>query len=662
VVLSDALPVQFWPSNCDTFNEKEVDGVFSRCFCQSFNCDDELVLQLKDTTGRSYKLNIFSDEGELLEQKSFVESGTSGVYYLVFTLVSYCDRVISFGIVDTNAAEGTYVDSSLNSFSGWSNSGSGYNWRIPTYVLPTKSRKSSTLSTNVISGNTYTISFDITADYDAEVTFKFTKSAGSGEQLVQPGTFGTGSWSVNFTASDTFNVVEVIYGYSTSGVQYDTSIPAGDIDFSLDDIDIDFFVILSNPDFTGSISPWANEGTGVDWTWEPDQVVFTTSTPGASSKRLVQALSTPISSGSNIVATVSITTANSVDTIGFSDDNITYQFFTITAGVATGTLSATANYVCFRSSKTGGPGTATVVISSVSINVLLGIPTWPGTGSDWSFQGSGYDWNANNISFTHPPKEFAVEFLDQGISNNATKTISIPSGVTVQYAVQVQASTDDTDPMEIDFTIHLKNGGNVLHTITDSVTNETAKTIFGFIDTTQSINTITIFAENTGTADRVDFNIIDIEFSLYNEVAKSDCVDVKEDHDETVLITYSNNRPFDSLSSSVGTPDHAFNLRIPAVFFKERFPEESEVIELSDSRSIQLNAQVKAQRFLNVGPMPFYMHRKTKLALTFGTVTIDNQDWVKEEAYEVQDTKRTHPLSKAQCWLTEKDTLYRNVL
>jgi hypothetical protein len=147
------------------------------------------------------------------------------------------------------------------------------------------------------------------------------------------------------------------------------------------------------------------------------------------------------------------------------------------------------------------------------------------------------------------------------------------------------------------------------------------------------------------------------------ELAKSDSISIKPEHDETVLINYHNNRVFLSLNSSVGTPDPEFNLRVPAVFFKERFPEESEVIELSGGRSVQLMAQVKAQKLLSVGPVPFYMHRKIKLALSFQNVVIDDgEEWVKEEAYEIADTQRTNPLSKATCWLTEKDYIARNIL
>lgn len=158
------------------------------------------------------------------------------------------------------------------------------------------------------------------------------------------------------------------------------------------------------------------------------------------------------------------------------------------------------------------------------------------------------------------------------------------------------------------------------------------------------------------------FYLEDISLKRATEIAKSDCLNVKTAQDETVLITYSDNKSYASLQYSAISPDPEFNIRIPATFFHERFPEESEVIELSNSRSIQLNGQVKAQRLLEIGHMPYYMHRKMKLILKHQFVTIDDQDWVQSEAYELIDSNRRTPNRKANVWLDEKDFIIRNVL
>lgn len=146
-------------------------------------------------------------------------------------------------------------------------------------------------------------------------------------------------------------------------------------------------------------------------------------------------------------------------------------------------------------------------------------------------------------------------------------------------------------------------------------------------------------------------------------IYKSDCLRIKANWKETVLITYSSNRNFAGIKYSQVTPDPEFYLRIPAVFYHPRHPQEMEVIELSNSQSIQLNAQIKAQRWLKVKDMPPYMHRKTIQVLMHQFVEIDNEEWVKGENYEeIPSNNPRWPLYKATCWLTEKDYILRSVL
>lgn len=163
------------------------------------------------------------------------------------------------------------------------------------------------------------------------------------------------------------------------------------------------------------------------------------------------------------------------------------------------------------------------------------------------------------------------------------------------------------------------------------------------------------------------YNICEQEIQLKifrgsNELYKSDCLNISASHPETVEITYSNDRNFASLNYTLVTPDPEFSIRVPATFFHERFPEENEVIQLSNSRFIQLNSQVMAQRLLELAPMPYYMHRKLKLILKHQFVTIDFQDWVQSENYELVESNRRNPLKQAKVWLNEKDYILRNVL
>lgn len=63
VTISPASPIQFWPSDCSTYNEKEVCGIFPRCYCAPWQCGDEMKLQFTDTEILQYVL-IALDENE----------------------------------------------------------------------------------------------------------------------------------------------------------------------------------------------------------------------------------------------------------------------------------------------------------------------------------------------------------------------------------------------------------------------------------------------------------------------------------------------------------------------------------------------------------------------------------------------------------------------
>lgn len=146
-------------------------------------------------------------------------------------------------------------------------------------------------------------------------------------------------------------------------------------------------------------------------------------------------------------------------------------------------------------------------------------------------------------------------------------------------------------------------------------------------------------------------------------VAKSDCLNIKESHEGTVLITYSNFRNYAGIINNNGSPDLTFYLRIPAVFNEERYPETDEPMQLSNNRIISLNSQVKKQRLLETDQMPNYMHLKVKEVLKHQFVTIEEVDYVKEEPYEqVENANKRWPMRRYTCWLTEKEYVVRNIL
>ena len=48
MTISNANPIQFWVNGKLTYNEQEVCGINPACFCQPFNCDDEIKIQVTE--------------------------------------------------------------------------------------------------------------------------------------------------------------------------------------------------------------------------------------------------------------------------------------------------------------------------------------------------------------------------------------------------------------------------------------------------------------------------------------------------------------------------------------------------------------------------------------------------------------------------------------
>lgn len=79
MTISDSLPIQFWLNGEETFNEKQICGVYQACFCQPFECDDEITIQFTDTIEDESYLLLINDSSEselqLLEFEETVNNG-----------------------------------------------------------------------------------------------------------------------------------------------------------------------------------------------------------------------------------------------------------------------------------------------------------------------------------------------------------------------------------------------------------------------------------------------------------------------------------------------------------------------------------------------------------------------------------------------------------
>lgn len=156
-------------------------------------------------------------------------------------------------------------------------------------------------------------------------------------------------------------------------------------------------------------------------------------------------------------------------------------------------------------------------------------------------------------------------------------------------------------------------------------------------------------------------------FELSNSfeiLGRSDCVDIKTAQAETLLIDYSNHTNYAGIEYGDQSPDPTFSIRIPAVFFETRFPQEGEDFQTSSNQIIALNSQVKEQRLLSTDRMPIYMHRKMALILNHQFLYIDGKYWIKgSENYEKKEkSNKRDSLDMYTCWLTRQDYVVRNIL
>lgn len=145
------------------------------------------------------------------------------------------------------------------------------------------------------------------------------------------------------------------------------------------------------------------------------------------------------------------------------------------------------------------------------------------------------------------------------------------------------------------------------------------------------------------------------------DVYKTDCQDIRTEHPETILVNYRNHRNVFGLVYEDISPEIDFNLRVPAIFFHQRFPKEEETFLLSTSM-VSANSVVRKQRLLDVDYVPYYFHEKINLVLQHQFVTIYNREWVTQEGYEIVEGNRLWPVKKGKIFLSEKDFVMRNVL
>lgn len=202
---------------------------------------------------------------------------------------------------------------------------------------------------------------------------------------------------------------------------------------------------------------------------------------------------------------------------------------------------------------------------------------------------------------------------------------------------------------------------HVLPSIPESSTGETTGTVE--ITPTSDGSFIAFFLENGGVVNTFTMHTLEKLSPTEIELYHSDCVEFKEDHECTELITYYNSKNFDGLVfETVGSPSPgSFSLRVPAQFYQESNPQEVEDHEKSNGEIVTLRQTIQSKRLLEIGYVPAYMHRKIQKILMMSSVYIDGKYWKKRDSYD-DNTIKKYTLKQASVWLTEYNSVKKNTL
>ncbi len=95
MIISDSLPIQFWITGTQTFNEEVLCGLMKQdCFCQPVECDDEITIQFINET--EFELPeipklVIGQDGSDLAYLDFTHDEVNGehVYSVTFSFSEY---------------------------------------------------------------------------------------------------------------------------------------------------------------------------------------------------------------------------------------------------------------------------------------------------------------------------------------------------------------------------------------------------------------------------------------------------------------------------------------------------------------------------------------------------------------------------------------------
>ncbi len=545
---SDSLPIQFWPVDEETFNEKVICGLVKQdCFCQPFNCDDEIVLQFQNTNALA--LRILSGE-EMAFATLFDQGFISDL--------------------------GDFTSSSPGSgFWAWD---AAYGGSAKTVQSLNHTSQRLVKSMTITEGTTYrvTVSYALTGQ---NMTLKFYSGSTLIDSLLVTDNSGTeASHEIEFVA--TTDETEIYFTV--------TDMAGGSATFYITDIlfeeQTDDGTVLEEIELT-------QVATGI---WEVDFVPNELLSPALCNQKIALEVGEGFQNGDfNTLA--GWENLPSMGVIGSGS-----VAWSIVANQARAVFGFAQDSQVLRQAVTFAPDTYTFymnfnVANTAAGNVSLYFVLWDG--------GSNYLWIVNGA----------------GAAGENPAFVGPQSYAVGSHAIAVQFTT------------------------------------------TREYRYIAFEAAASVGVSTVDVNYIHISPEPFTELYKSDCIDLKEDHECTKLISYSNSSDFDGIAYQSASPAPTFNLRVPAVFYEENNPQEQEDLELSNGVIVTIRSSIQEKRLLELGYMPNHMHRKVQKILMHETIQIDDTYWKKRDSYDANAIHK-YNLKKAQVWLTKYNSVEKNTI
>lgn len=136
MTISDALPVQFWQTGCNTYNETVPGGVHEKCFCTPWQCDDEIKVQFQidDTSPETiYALLIRDDDDNFLSSVDFTNTDVN-LQSAIFSpeTEGICDKQIQLTIVKSEGEDEQLSNASfVTTLDPWVDDGESWAWDSP---------------------------------------------------------------------------------------------------------------------------------------------------------------------------------------------------------------------------------------------------------------------------------------------------------------------------------------------------------------------------------------------------------------------------------------------------------------------------------------------------------------------------------------------------